>query len=147
MWLLIGRPRLWDMSLEILGKFQFFVKFGLIFKETIWASKIIITLIIHIQNWQKKCLKNSNIKKFWKLCPNFDGLCMNDESKYLGNSFAEIFTTSVKCFHIIKAANYAILKLNIALGWAAFCSLFCLWIGQFLKPSLTKTIKVSTNLL
>ena len=38
-------------------------------------------------------------------------------------------TTSVNCFQIIKFANSAILKLNIALGGAAFCSLFCLCIG------------------
>ena len=40
--------------------------------------------------------------------------------------FLEFSTTSLNCFHAIKFANSAILKFIIALGWAAFCSLFCL---------------------
>ena len=102
---------LWDMSLKILGKFQFFVKFGVIFKETIWASRIIITIIIKSQNWQRKLLKNSNIKKFFKLCPNFDGPCMNDGSKYLSNSFAKIFYNIpelLSCYKICKFCNFKI---------------------------------------
>ena len=58
----------------------------------------------------KKMLKNSNIKKFWKLCPNFDGLCMNDESKYLGNSFAEIFYNIRELLSYHKIGKFCIFK-------------------------------------
>ena len=57
-WLLIGQPKLRDTSLEILGKFKFSVKFEVIIKETIRASRIINPLIIYSENWQKNWLKN-----------------------------------------------------------------------------------------
>ena len=104
MWLLIRQPKLWDMSLKI------FVKFGVIFKETIASEhQALFTQLSFTVKIDKKSACKTQTSKKVNICALTLITCvwMMDRNIW------------VIWVYLIKFANSAILEINYAPGWAA----------------------------